>query len=156
MLAFVSYFLKYGGKFTLLFLFDYLFEVIFKWTLVLCLFDLLSFLFSLFAVLVGPKGGYLHLVEISVSALVFFSIVKIFFWMQGFVESDYSHLYVYIWVVDKMMKGKPNTAHCLRFPGDWYGLHLPSFGYFYCFLYCYCLAGQTLSWSMTESEKTHF
>ncbi|OMO79427.1 Generative cell specific-1, HAP2-GCS1 [Corchorus capsularis] len=23
-------------------------------------------------------------------------------------------------VFDKMMKGKPNTAHCLRFPGDWF------------------------------------
>ncbi|KAK3027550.1 hypothetical protein RJ639_042319 [Escallonia herrerae] len=28
--------------------------------------------------------------------------------------------YFYIELVDKMMKGKANTAHCLRFPGDWF------------------------------------
>lgn len=25
-------------------------------------------------------------------------------------------------VVDKMVKGKRNTAHCLRFQDDWYGI----------------------------------
>ncbi|KAH9777718.1 protein HAPLESS 2 [Citrus sinensis] len=39
---------------------------------------------SQFAALVGPKGGYLHHVEMS------------------------------------LLKGKANTAHCLRFPGDWF------------------------------------
>lgn len=29
--------------------------------------------------------------------------------------------YVSVDLVDKMIKGKANTAHCLRFPGDWYG-----------------------------------
>jgi len=28
----------------------------------------------------------------------------------------------YIPIVDTLMKGKANTAHCLRFPGDWYGI----------------------------------
>ena len=31
-------------------------------------------------------------------------------------------------LVDKWMKGKPNTAHCVRFPGDWYGPHIIFFG----------------------------
>lgn len=42
------------------------------------------------------------------------------FYVTYTVRYDLSLTFIIFETVDKLLKGKPNTAHCLRFPGDWY------------------------------------
>lgn len=87
---------------------------------------LLLFLFSessdsQFVVLVGVTGGCLHHVEIFVSPVNLITVNSHCICMLLLI-SYHIFIYLFIVTVDKLTKGKANTAHCLRFPGDWYGL----------------------------------
>jgi hypothetical protein len=71
---------------------------------------------SLFVVHVGITV-YLRLVENFVSSEIMFLYARASIVFRTLPETSFT---LTSFVVDKIINGKRNTAHCVRFPGEWY------------------------------------